>query len=132
MTEQILEHDWVCINPGYDSTYECQKCGARFTEICDNPQSVCPKTGCTIETAEEMFSNIGYQDVRKLNVFQLGPCYVGLYRFAFTWGVVYGLHSTGYLGRFCFDNLTCARMFLKEWDGQTLPVVGEDGCVALK
>jgi len=58
--------------------------------------------------------------------------YCGLYRFLYTVGVCCGLDETGYLNRFCFDTWQNAELFLKEWDGKTLPVVGEDGCTAIK
>jgi hypothetical protein len=56
----------------------------------------------------------------------------GLYRFIYTIGVCYGINETGYDGRFCFDSALNALLFIKEWDGKTKPVVGEDGCTAIK
>ncbi len=53
-------------------------------------------------------------------------------RFIYTVGVCYGIDSTGYRGRFCFGTQLEADLFLIEWDGVTLPVVGEDGCKAIK
>ena len=50
----------------------------------------------------------------------------------FTWDVCYGVDYEGCKGRFCFNNLVDARKFLKEWDGVTHPVVGENGCTAIK
>jgi len=32
----ITKHYWKCISPGmYDSTYECTKCGRKFTDQAD-------------------------------------------------------------------------------------------------
>lgn len=53
-------------------------------------------------------------------------------RFIFTWGVCFGLDKTGYKGRYCFADQCSAEGFLLNWDGITVPVVGEDGCTAIK
>jgi hypothetical protein len=43
----INAHVWKCISPGeYDSTYECQKCGAKHIESIDNLDSKLPDSGC--------------------------------------------------------------------------------------
>jgi hypothetical protein len=44
-----------------------------------------------------------------------GVC--GIYRFLFTYGLVYGMDSMGYKGRWCYDNLVTAILALNEWDG---------------
>jgi hypothetical protein len=45
--------------------------------------------------------------------------------------VCYGLSGVGdYKGRISFDTYQNAQLFLKDWNGITLPKVGEDGCVA--
>lgn len=57
----------------------------------------------------------------------------GLMQMLFTVGVMYGIDEQGnYHGRFCFDTYQNAELFLQDWDGHTLPVVGEDGCKAVK
>ena len=56
----------------------------------------------------------------------------GILRFVFTYGVCVGLDMIGYRCRFCFDTEQNAKLFLSEWDGSYLPVVGEDGCTAIK
>lgn len=53
-------------------------------------------------------------------------------RMIFTTGVFYGLDEVGYRGRFCFDTKQNAELFLKDWDGKTVPTIGEDGCTAIK
>jgi hypothetical protein len=70
----------------------------------------------------------GYEHVREID----GLGFVGLSRFIFTVGVLWGLDESGYKGRFCFDTHMDAELFLREWDGTTYPVVGEDGCTAIK
>jgi hypothetical protein len=77
--------------------------------------------------ATDFFFNLGYREIRLID----GE-YCGLLRFIYTVGVCYGLDETGYRGRFCFDNHLDASLFLADWDGVTLPVVGEDGCTAIK
>ena len=70
----------------------------------------------------------GYDNIREVL-----PGYIcGTRRFIYTVGVCCGLDATGYLNRFCFDSMQNAALFLKDWDGHSLPVVGEDGCKAIK
>lgn len=59
-----------------------------------------------------------------------GVC--GVFRFMYTVGVCFGIDETGYEGRYCFDTAQNAMLFLEFWDGRTAPVVGEDGCTAIK
>lgn len=70
----------------------------------------------------------GYRELREVE--GRGVC--GLQRFLYTVGVCVGLDKTGYRGRFCFDTWSNASLFLKEWDGETMPEVGLDGCTAIK
>ena len=69
----------------------------------------------------------GYENIRVID-----GVVCGTFRFIYTVGVCYGIDDVGYSGRFCFDNQLSAKLFLKEWDGETLPVIGEDGCKAIK
>ena len=69
----------------------------------------------------------GYQNLRLVN-----GAWCGTQRFIYTVGVVMGLDESGYKNRFCFDTEQNAALFLKEWDGTTLPVIGDDGCKAIK
>ena len=50
-----------------------------------------------------------------------GRGYVGLCRFAFTIGLVYGLDVTGYEGRYCYSNLIDATIALATWTGEGDP-----------
>jgi len=76
---------------------------------------------------EQLLINNGYKNFREID----GMVCATL-RFIFTVGVCYGLDESGCRGRFCFENQLFAELFLKEWDGITPPVVGEDGCTAIK
>ena len=68
----------------------------------------------------------------------IGVCWIrdrgvcGILRQAYSVGVFYGLCESGYDGRFCFNTELNALLFLKDWDGVTLPVIGVDGCKAIK
>ncbi len=70
----------------------------------------------------------GYSDLRVVG--ELGVC--GISRFMYTVGVCCGCDETGYQGRICFDTMQNAQLFLKDWDGITMPTIGEDGCKAIK
>ena len=52
--------------------------------------------------------------------------------FMFTYGVLLKLEMNMYLGRYCFDSLVCAKAFFDQYDGSQMPVVGVDGCTAIK
>ena len=80
----------------------------------------------TPELRTQLFVN-GYQGMREIDGMVCATM-----RFLFTVGVCYGIDETGYRGRFCFDSYQNAELFLKDWDGKTLPVIGEDGCTAIK
>jgi len=69
----------------------------------------------------------GYQNLRLVN-----GRWCGTMRFMYTVGVVLGLDDSGYTNRFCFDTEQNAALFLKDWDGSTLPEIGVDGCTAIK
>lgn len=80
------------------------------------------------ELIMEKCRELGYARLRFVP--DRGVC--GILRFIYTVGVCYGLDETGYAGRFCFDTAQNAALFLQNWDGETLPVIGEDGCTAIK
>lgn len=77
--------------------------------------------------AKDLFESHGYTNIR-----YVGDMWCGVNRFMYTCGVCYGLDECGYRGRFCFDTMQNATLFLQDWNGVTLPVVGEDGCTAVK
>lgn len=83
---------------------------------------------------------IGHQEIMTIaqqNGY-IGVCWIrgrgicGILRQIYTIGVFYGLDEHGYKGRFCFDTELNALLFLKDWDGVTLPEIGVDGCKAIK
>ena len=76
---------------------------------------------------EKLLAAEGYENVREIDGMVCATV-----RFIYTVGVCYGIDSIGYRGRFCFDSQQNAELFLKEWDGVTSPVIGEDGCTAIK
>jgi hypothetical protein len=78
------------------------------------------------ELQTQLFGD-GYQNMREIDGMVCATM-----RFIYTVGVCYGIDATGYRGRFCFESHQCADLFLKDWDGQTPPVIGEDGCTAIK
>lgn len=69
----------------------------------------------------------GYQNIRFVNM-----QFCGIRRMMYTVGVFYGLDETGCRGRICFDTAQNAALFLAEWDGETAPEIGVDGCKAIK
>lgn len=77
---------------------------------------------------EWMEQHHGYSNVRLVE----GRGLCGLMRQAFTTGVFVNLEEYGHSGRICFDTWQDAELFLRDWDGKTHPVVGEDGCTAIK
>lgn len=79
-------------------------------------------------TLEEELVAHGYLNLRQIE----GWGWCGVLRFMYTHGVCIGLDETGYGGRFCFDTYQNARLFLAEWDGVTMPMIGLDGCTAIK
>lgn len=77
---------------------------------------------------KSMLEGYGYEHVREVE----GWGWCGISRFMFTCGVCYGMDETGRKGRFCFDTMMDAELFLRDWDGTTIPEVGVDGCTAVK
>lgn len=58
----------------------------------------------------------GYENIVKIN-----NDWCGLYRFAFTVGLVVGLDKFGYERRYCFDKWSEALESLLIWDGKGHP-----------
>lgn len=83
----------------------------------------------SIKEKIDLLEECGYFDLRYID--GIGIC--GLCRYIFTVGVLINITlENPYDVRFCFKDLLHARSFLKEWDGNTIPVVGKAGCVAIK
>lgn len=61
-----------------------------------------------------------------------GVGWCALQRMIFTVAVWHGIGPVTMGGRFCFDSIFSAANFYLDWDGKTLPVVGVDGCKAIK
>jgi hypothetical protein len=55
----------------------------------------------------------GYYNIKEIP--NKGLC--ALYRFAFTTGLVIGIHSIGYIGRYCYQLHADAVKAINEWDG---------------
>jgi hypothetical protein len=79
------------------------------------------------EETIELFRAYGYIDVKKR-----GGEFFAISRFIYTYGVLINITEYGYSGRFCFDNLQNAQLFYNDWDFESQPVVGLDGCTAIK
>lgn len=60
----------------------------------------------------------GYSRLRKVE----GRGICGIMRFAFTWGLIYGIDETGYRGRWCYDNAIEPVVYLETWDGKEDPL----------
>ena len=76
---------------------------------------------------EKLLADEGYENAREID-----GVVCATMRFIYTVGVCYGIDRVGYRGRFCFSNNMDAVAFLFDWDGKTPPVIGEDGCTAIK
>ncbi len=76
---------------------------------------------------EEIAHSHGYTNLR-----WVGEALCGILPFLYTHGVCYRLDESGYRMRFCFETKLQAVSFLETWDGKTLPIVGQDGCTAIK
>lgn len=66
---------------------------------------------------KKLLESEGYTDIKEIN----GRGLCGLYRFIFTTGLVTGLDSTGYSGRYCYSSKADALKALESWDGQEDP-----------
>ncbi len=86
----------------------------------------------TDDDLKEFFKGQGYEQVEKTD--HWGWC--GINRYIFTYGVLYNMNQWSVGGRFCFDTKGNALAFYKDLikDGKAveLPVVGIDGCTAIK
>lgn len=71
----------------------------------------------TEEQLIEYLQSEGYSQIRHVPNRGL----VGLCRFAYTIGLVYGLNSVGYIGRYCYSNMSDAYNALETWTGEGDP-----------
>ncbi len=69
-------------------------------------------------------------DVLKLKV--INRKVYALQPFMFTYGVLNELTPHTYKSRYCFDSLAEAMLFWDKYDGSQTPIVGKDGCTAIK
>lgn len=69
----------------------------------------------------------GYRNIRFVN-----NQFCGIMRQIYTVGVFYGMTEGRIAGRYCFDTVLNAELFLETWDGLTPPEIGVDGCKAIK
>lgn len=77
----------------------------------------------------QIIEDNGYQELRYVE----GVGWCALLQYLYTVGVFLDLDKAGPAqGRYCFAEWSDASHFLKHWDGITEPVVGENGCKAIK
>ncbi len=69
----------------------------------------------------------GYRNIRFVN-----NQFCGIMRQIYTVAVFYGLDDQGNKGMIHFDTDQHAVEFLAAWDGETMPIVGANGCKAVK
>ncbi len=53
-------------------------------------------------------------------------------RFIFTYGILLDCEMYRYKARYCFEDLTNAIGFYNDYDGTQVPIIGKDGCTAIK
>ncbi len=68
-------------------------------------------------TLEQYLTRQGYFDFREIP----GRGICGLSHFAFTVGLVYGLHASGYEGRYCYPRMKDALDAYHSWNGEHDP-----------
>ena len=96
-----------------------------------NPAELAKATEALYQETDRMpdyWELLGYTDIREV----IPNYWCGIYRYLSTYGVCIGLDASGHQGRFCFDTYLNAQLFLRDWKGFELPVVGDDGCTAVK
>jgi hypothetical protein len=69
------------------------------------------------EELKQYLTEEGYLHLKEVP--NRGLC--GIRRFLFTYGLVYGIDSMGYKGRWCYDNLVTAFIALEQWSGEGDP-----------
>jgi hypothetical protein len=80
----------------------------------------------------EFFKSQGYDEINNIDGF--GWCAVN--RFLFTFGVLNNMSISSVGGRWCFDTKANAMIFyndlIKNGLNTEMPLIGEDGCTAIK
>ena len=140
--------------------YECKLCGNKlklFIELdtyacmkCDRwCESRCRNKVCNLCNARPNKPSKFIQDSEKMNprqrdliieswepysrdIREINGMICAIEKWMFTWSVSYGLCISGRAGRYCFNTLCDCLAFYKDWDGIEVPVVGVDGCTAVK
>lgn len=109
----------------YDFGYDCGYNGPNETNshfsIFSNQQSTDDWTQGKLDGEKafiKLMNTEMYTDVRRVP--NRGWC--GIQRFAFTFGLCYGLDETGREGRYCYQTYMEARVALELWDGSENPV----------
>lgn len=69
------------------------------------------------EELHKFLSEEGYARLKEIP----GQGVCGIFKFIFTYGLVIGIDSTGYRGRYCYNSFVEASMALELWDGQGDP-----------
>ncbi len=62
----------------------------------------------------------------------IGNKVYALQPFAYTYGILLDVDVDSYRGRYCFGSLTEAVSFWNNFTGSQVPIVGVDGCTAIK
>lgn len=52
--------------------------------------------------------------------------------FMYTYGILLDIDTTSIRGRYCFGSLVEAKVFFDEFTGWQVPIVGVNGCTAIK
>lgn len=110
----------------------CPHCKQVSYNLGDIENKYCGLCGYHTENITDFFKQQGYERIAYVD----GWGWCALNTFMFTWGVLYGMDNGGVKGRYCFYNKGCALLFLadlvKHGQAVELPVVGIDGCTAIK
>lgn len=62
----------------------------------------------------------------------IGNTVYALQPFMFTYGILLDVDLHSYRGRYCFGSLTEAVSFWNNFTGVEVPIIGVDGCTAIK
>lgn len=108
---------------------ECLKVSYNYEDV---KNKFCGTCGYHSSPISEFLVQNGYTHIKYIEGF--GWC--ALKRFMYTVGVLHGLTVGGVTGRFCFDTMDNAKLFLDDLAANgtkaKMPIVGLDGCTAIK